>query len=157
MKDRTRLLAFCLAVLVVFLPACRDTVWVYSHPPGADLRVDGKPYGIVPESGTPVEVTWTTFSDNRAELRWPNGAYLNARLDKGLGAPNHPEYLVVDGVLIVLIVVPHVGFIFFLGGLVGACVNTYGPTPQQHFYAPNPVPSNEKSPRKPYESKPPEG
>jgi hypothetical protein len=148
MTARTRILTVALAASMALLSACHDTLWVYSHPAGADLRVDGRPYGTIPETGLPIDVTWTTFSDHHAELRWPGGVFLNAHLEKGVGQPNHTEYLVIDGVLAIFFIVP---------GLVAFCINGYGPAAQQHFYAPAPVPTNKDRSRRPAEDpKPPE-
>jgi hypothetical protein len=129
---RAALLPALLLAVAITTSACHDTIWVYSHPPGAELRIDGRPHGVVPEEGRPVDVRWFTFSTHHAELRWRGNVTLSTTLDKGLGAPNHPEYLIADGVLAIFFLVP---------GILAFCVNGYGPLPQQHFYAPVPVPS----------------
>ncbi len=128
------LLAVALAV-----PAggCRDVVKVYSHPPGAELVVDGRPYGPVPEAGLPVDVKWWTFSRHHATLSWPGGQSVAADFRKSVGDPRHPEYLVLDGILAIFFLVP---------GVIAFCVNGVGPEPEQHFYAPRPSPVPEEKP-----------
>ncbi len=140
MGRKSRVPAVALA-LSLALPGCRDMVTVYSHPPGAELVVDGRNFGAVPETGLPVDVKWWTFSDHRVRLTWPGGASLSAELRKSFGEPDHPEYLVVDGVLALFFLVP---------GVVAFCVNGYGPEPQQHFYSPAAPP-----PQKPLATPPP--
>ena len=134
---RKLVLLVCLVSMMIATSGCRDTVWIYSHPTGADLRVDNHPYGKVPETGVPVDVHWFTFSQHDVELRWPGDVVMHTHLEKGFGAPEHPEYLVMDGVLVF-------SSIFFpimiIPGITAICVNCYGPEGQQHFYAPAPVP-----------------
>ena len=134
---RKLVLLMCLVSVTIASSGCSDTIWVYSHPPGADLRVDNRPYGKVPENGLPVEVHWFTFSQHDAELRWPGDVVMHTHLEKGFGAPKHPEYLVMDGVLVFSSIIWP---IMIIPGITAICVNSYGPEAQQHFYAPAPVP-----------------
>lgn len=143
-KPKNRLeLALALALvpaLVLGSAGCRDVVRVYSHPPGAELVVDGHPYGAIPEAGLPVDVKWWTFSQHRARLTWPDGQSVSADFEKSVGEPDHPEYLVLDGVLALFFIVP---------GVIAFCVNGVGPEPRQHFTAPNPAPTPTPSPLAP--------
>lgn len=141
-----RALAFALSLsLLLGTTSCRDMIRVHSHPPGAELVVDGRPCGTIPEGGLSVDVKWWTFSRHRARLTWPDGRTVSADFRKSVGDPDHPEYLVLDGILALFFIVP---------GVVAFCVNGVGPEPHQHFTAPVRPPAAEPAPAREPERRP---
>lgn len=114
--------------LCLLMTGCSDTIMVFTHPPGGDLIIDDVPYGEVPKEGKAVPVSWWTFDPPRVRVTWDRNEVYEGYVNVGLGEPNHPEYLVADGILTFFLIIP---------GAVAFLFNGVGPNPAQHFYAPS--------------------